>query len=166
MLVSMEDAMVPLPLLLPPLLAILPPEALDAALARRPPVGEPDGSRTLGIVPPFRGKPEPPRWLRYASHALAVAATPNTRHYRYEAYGDGGGHWLVRYVRFPDGIELCTETQEAFLFGADPLDPQDPPRRVAAVSVHVRARRAEWEGRSFVLVDQRDLISCPEPRRR
>ena len=161
--------MVPIP---PPLLpaaaflAVLPQAAPDSALIRHPPPGEPDGSRTLGIVPPYRGKPEPPLWLRCASHALAVSSTPNTRHYLYEAYAGGGGRWLVRYVRFPDGTEACTERQEVFLFGSDPLDPQDPPLRISAGALSVRARRAEWDGRSFVLVDKRDLTSSPAPRRR
>jgi hypothetical protein len=154
----MEDAMAALAFLVIPLLAALP---VPAAGIRNPQPGEPDGSRPLGIIPPFHGQPAPPAWLRQASHALAIASTPNTRHYLYEAYADGGSRWLVRYVRLPDGTEDCAETQVAFLFGADPLDPLDPPRRVQAFSLQVRSRRAEWEGRSFVLVDKRDLITRP-----
>jgi hypothetical protein len=166
MLLSLEAAVLLPPLLVPPFLAASAPGALDPDLIRRPPAGEPDGSRTLGIVPPFHGQPNPPRWLRHASHALVVAGAPNTRHYLYQAYADGGGHWLVRYVRYPDGSETCAETRVAFLFGADPLDPQDPPRRIAEASLSVRTRRVEWEGRSFVLVDQRDLLSRPATRSR
>jgi len=151
------------------------PSCLEAAMAMLPllfcpllagwPAQEPDGSRTLGIVPPFRGEPAPPAWLRADSHALAAALGPLTRHYVYEAYGDGCGGWLVRYLSYPGCGEPCGEPQVALLFGPDRLE---PPRRIHAGDLQVEARRAWWESRLFVLVDHRDLVRdwAPVPRRR
>jgi len=136
------------------------------ALCPLPPAArEPDGSRTLGVVPPFRGEPAPPDWLRPASHALAGAAGPLTRHYLYEAYADGCGGWLVRYLRYPGCGEPCVERQVALLFGSDPLG---PPRRIPAEDLRFRPGHASWESRGFVLVDRRDLVRDwgPAPPRR
>ena len=127
--------------------------------------GEPDGSRTVGIVPPFRGEPAPPAWLRPASHALAAALGPLPRHYLYEAYGDGCGGRLVRYLGYPGCGEPWIEPQVALLFSSDPLG---WPRRILAGEVTAEARRLWWESRAYVLVDRRDLVRdwVPAPRRR
>jgi hypothetical protein len=116
---------------------------------------EPDGSRTLGIVPPYRAQPAPPDWLRGLSHALVDARGPVTRHYVYEAYGDGAGDWLVRYLRLPVAGEAPAETQSALLFGPDPLA---EPRLLEADTVRFERRTARWEEHAFTLVDRRDLV--------
>ncbi len=131
-------------LLLPIVMVCLPPACL-----------EPDGSRTLGIVPPYHAAPEPPSWLRAASHALAVGCGRATRHYVYEAYADGDG-WLVRYLHFPGADEAGAEAQQAFLFGADPVAEA---RRLEPDEIRFGSRKARWQGRAFVLVDRRDLMA-------
>lgn len=119
------------------------------------PAPEPDGSRTLGIVPPFRGQPAPPRWLRGTSHAVAAAGGSNTRHYLYEAYGDGHGGWLVRYLHYPDANEPVAEAEQDFLFSSDPLG---KPRNLQPAEIQFEPRNARWQGRAFTLVDRRDLV--------
>jgi len=110
---------------------------------------EPDGSRTLGVVPPFQGQPAPPRWLRAASHELAQVAC---RHYVYEAYGDSRGHWLVCYRSLP-GAGEGEEGPQAFLFGADAQG-----RRLICAEIRFSPKRAELQGAAYVLVDRRDLL--------
>lgn len=124
------------------------------------PAPEPDGSRTLGIVPPFRGQPSPPRWLREASHHLVACSGRFARHYRYEAYADGAGGWLVQYRQFPAAEEFVTATRQVFLFTSDPLEVPFPLR---PGEIRFEARRATWQGRCFSLVDGRDLIRAPRP---
>ena len=118
---------------------------------------EPDGSRTLGIVPPFRAEPAPPAWLRRASHLLAWGPA-RTRHYVYEVYADGGGRWLVRYVHLPDATEDPSERQQAFLFCSDPLC---PPLELRPETIRFKGREARWRSKAFSLVDRRDLIRGP-----
>lgn len=131
-------------LLIPALAAALPGLAL-----------EPDGSRPVGIVPPYHGQPAPPDWLRGLSHALVEARGPVTRHYLYEAYGDGAGAWLVRYRRLPAAGEAPGEPQAALLFGSDPLA---EPRLLEASAVRFERRAARCGDRPFILVDRRDLM--------
>ena len=116
---------------------------------------EPDGSRTLGIVPPYRAEPAPPRWLRAASHFLAAGAD-STRHYIYEAYADGQDGWLVRYLHLPDATEAPAELEQAFLFSSDPLG---EPCTLLPGSIRFEKREALCLGRVFVLVDRRDLCA-------
>jgi hypothetical protein len=131
-----------------------------AVIAPGLPALEPDGSRPLGIVPPYRAQPSPPDWLRGLSHALVEARGPGTRHYLYEAYGDGAGAWLVRYRRLPAAGEVPAELQAAFLFGADALA---EPRLLDPDGIRFERTAACWEERSFTLVDRRDLL---KPRAR
>jgi len=128
----------------------LPPPAMIEHCAQTP--AEPDGSRTLGVVPPYRGEPVPPAWLRAASHHLVSS---HCRHYVYEAYADGGGGWLVRYQQLPEAGERVLECQQAFLFGSDPLA---APGVLRASEIQFESMNAEWQGRGFTLVDRRDLI--------
>lgn len=120
---------------------------------------EPDGSRPLGIVPPYQAQPSPPPWLRGLSHALAESLEPGTRHYVYEAYADGAGAWLVRYRRFPGAGEALAELQVALLFGSDP---DGECRRLEADAIRFARREARWEAsgeaHTFTLVDHRDLV--------
>jgi len=115
---------------------------------------EPDDSRSFGCIPPYHGKPDPPTWLRGLSHALAVSRVPITRHYVYEAYGDGHGEWLVRYIHLPEGGEGQPQVQQAFLFHSDPLQ---QPGRIQCADIQFRAAEACWHGTRFTLVDRRDL---------
>lgn len=128
--------------MLSPLLAVL---LLGAAM---PP--EPDGSRALGFVPPYRAEPAAPDWLRAVSHARAKVAS---RHYVYEAYAGAGGRWMVRYVPFPDGKE--PDPVRCFLFTGDP---GKEPEILKAEDVAVSPREARWKGLAYVLVDKRDLL--------
>jgi hypothetical protein len=114
---------------------------------------EPDGSRTIGIVPPYRGQPEPPAWLRTTSHQLVAPGL--TRHYQYEAYGDGMGAWMVRYVCYPEGDEAYLEIEQAFLYGADPAR---KPKVLKPAEVQFEPRSAKHGGKTYVLVDRRDLM--------
>jgi hypothetical protein len=127
-----------------------------------PAAPEPDGSRTLGIIPPYRGEPAPPGWLRAASHQLLACGPGYARHYLYEAYADGCGGWLVHYRQFPAAGEGVPETQLALLFGSDPLD---QPLALRAEEVQFEPRNARWQGRGFVLVDRRDLLRASSNRR-
>ena len=117
-----------------------------------PPVGEPDGSRTLGIVPPFSGQPAPPEWLRARSHALAAV---DCRHYIYEAYAGPKGRWLVRYLLLPESDEAFRKIEQAFLFGSDPLK---TPQELKLRDLNFANRTATWKKLTFTLVDHRDLM--------
>jgi hypothetical protein len=127
------------------LIPLLP--ALLVGLAMPP---EPDGSRTLGVVPPYHAEPAPPDWLRATSHALLQT---QCRHYVYEAYAGPGGQWLVRYVLFVEGE--ARERVQCMLFSTDP---GKAPEGLAADAVVLKAREATWKGVAFVLVDKRDLL--------
>ena len=120
-----------------------------------PPAPEPDGSRTVGVVPPFRGEPAPPAWLRPASHALAA---PDCRHYVYEAYAEAGGAWLVRYLNLPAEAEVSRLREQIFLYAAG-----GQAQALAACDVQCRAHVAVYAQRTFVLVDRRDLVTDPSP---
>lgn len=120
-----------------------------------PPVPEPDGSRTIGIVPPYKGDPVPPEWLRAASHAHAAV---DTRHYLYEVYAPSAGsdeQWLVRYVMLPEDNEAYREIEQVFLYGSDI---RRKPREIKPAEVQYDPRSAAWKGRAYVLVDRRDLM--------
>ena len=117
-----------------------------------PSAGEPDGSRTVGIVPPFHAEPAPPAWLRAASHAIAAV---DTRHYIYEVYAGPKDQWLVRYLMLPDGDEAFRELEQAFLFGPDP---KQKPLELKLAEVSFDARAATWKKTPFTLVDRRDLM--------
>jgi hypothetical protein len=116
------------------------------------PAQEPDGSRAIGIVPPFRGEPAPPAWLRARSHANACV---DTRHYLYEAYAGPEGQWLVRYVMLPDGDEAFREIEQAFLYTADE---KKKPVPLKSSDIQVEPRAATWKKLQFTLVDRRDLL--------
>lgn len=116
------------------------------------PAGEPDGSRTVGVVPPFKAQPEPPGWLRASSHALAAV---DTRHYVYEVYAGPKDQWLVRYLMLPETGEAFREIEQAFLFGPDPLK---KPRELQVSEIAFETRSATWKQTSFTLVDRRDLM--------
>lgn len=113
---------------------------------------EPDGARTIGVVPPFRGEPTPPAWLRARSHALAWV---DTRHYLYEAYAGPDGQWLVRYVLLPEGSEAFRDIEQAFLFQPDE---RRKPQALKPAEVVVEPRTATWNKQVFTLVDRRDLL--------
>ena len=115
-----------------------------------PPVAEPDGSHTLGVVPPYRGLPAPPTWLRPASHALAV---PACHHYVYEAYAEAGGAWLVRYLSLPDQEEVVRMREQVFLYAAG-----SHAEALASCDVQCQAHVAVYGRRTFILVDRRDLL--------
>jgi hypothetical protein len=139
---------------------------LMAGCCTLPAAPEPDGSRTLGIIPPFRGEPAPPDWLRAASHLLLARGAGYARHYLYEAYADGCGGWLVHYRQFPAAGEAVPETQLAFLFGSDALgEPLGEPLALRTGEVRYESRNARWQGRAFVLVDRRDLVRPSKTRR-
>jgi hypothetical protein len=124
------------------------------------PAAEPDGSRPVGIVPPFLAQDPPPAWLRGLSQALADARGGGTRHYLYEAYGDGAGAWLVRFLRLPAAGEDPSELQVAFLFGTDPLA---EPRLLDPGAIEFVRRTARWEACTFTLADRRDLLRPRAP---
>jgi hypothetical protein len=117
-----------------------------------PPAGEPDGSRTIGIVPPFHADPTPPDWLRAASHSIAAV---DTRHYVYEVYVGPDSQWLVRYLMLPESGEAFREVEQAFLFGPDPAK---KPKEVVPSEVNFESRSAIWKKMLFKLVDRRDLM--------
>ena len=136
--------------MLTPLLALL----LSSLPVALPGVQEPDGSHTVGVVPPFHGEPAPPGWLRKASHA---AADPDCRHYVYEAYA-GKDHWLVRYVMLPEGDEAFRDLEQVFLYPRSAKG--DGPRKPTLIppsDVTVEPSDARWKGEVFRLVDRRDL---------
>jgi hypothetical protein len=123
--------------------------------AEQSPANEPDGSRAIGVAPTFKGSPAAPEWLRPASHALAAV---DTRHYLYEAYAPTGGsedQWLVRYVMLPEDNEAYREIEQVFLYGPDP---RKKPKELKPIELQYEPRSATWRGRSFVLVDRRDLM--------
>ena len=113
---------------------------------------EPDGSRTIGIVPPYRSEPAPPAWLRTRSHA---AARVSIRHYIYEAYAGPGGQWLVRYQLLPEDGEACAAAEQVLLFQSDL---KKKPRPLEAARVKFESRIATWNNQPFSLVDRRDLM--------
>lgn len=135
--------------MLTPLLALL----LSSLPVALPGVQEPDGSHTVGVVPPFHGEPAPPGWLRKASHA---AADPDCRHYVYEAYA-GKDHWLVRYVMLPEGDEAFREIEQVFLYPRGAAGPAPKGRAVPPAELTVDPSGARWRGELFRLVDRRDL---------
>lgn len=136
--------------MLAPLLALF----LTAAPAATGPQ-EPDGSRTVGVVPPFHAEPAPPDWLRRASHA---AADPDCRHYVYEAYA-GKDHWLVRYVMLPEGDEAFRDLEQVFLYPRSAKDDGlRKPTLIPPSDVTVEPSGARWKGEVFRLVDRRDLM--------
>ncbi len=116
------------------------------------PVGEPDGSRTIGVVPPFKAEPAPPEWLRATSHALASV---DTRHYIYEVYAGPKEQWIVRYVMLPETDEAFREIEQAFLFGASP---KKKPLELNTAELNFEPRAATWKKQPFTLVDRRDLM--------
>jgi hypothetical protein len=120
-----------------------------------PPVSEPDGSRTVGVVPPFHGQPAPPVWLRTTSHALVVLAC---RHYLYEAYGDERGAWLVRYVSFPERGATFQVGEQVLLFHSEGWSQPEP---LSPDEVQCHALAATYHEHTFVLVDRRDLLRRP-----
>ena len=135
--------------MLAPLLALF----LTAALAATGPQ-EPDGSRTVGVVPPFHAEPSPPDWLRRASHA---AADPDCRHYLYEAYA-GKDHWLARYVMLPEGDEAFRDIEQVFLYPRGAAGDAPKPTVLKPAEVIVEPTGARWKGEAFRLVDRRDLM--------
>ena len=112
---------------------------------------EPDGSHTVGVVPPFHGQPEPPPWLRSTSHALAAL---RCRHYVYEAYGDALGCWLVHYRSLPERGEATWQTEQTFLFRSEWKQPEELGTR----EVHYHAEAASYGGHTYLLVERRDLL--------
>ncbi|MBL0212016.1 MAG: hypothetical protein IPQ13_14065 [Holophagaceae bacterium] len=121
-------------------------------------MGEPDGSRSTGVVPPFLGNPAPPSWLRAASHAVALV---DTRHYLYEAYGSADAEdsrlsqWIVRYVMLPEGNEAFRELEQVFLFDGNP---KRKPKELKPSEVLVEPQDATWKKVKYKLVDRRDLV--------
>jgi hypothetical protein len=113
---------------------------------------EPAGVRLSGAIPWFQTKPAAPAWLRIESHTLA---DPDCRHYTYEVYA-GDTQWLVRYVMFPEEREEFREIEQVFYY------PREKGRvkgvRVPPAEVQIEPQAARWKGRSFQLVDRRDLI--------
>ena len=116
------------------------------------PLPEPDGSRTLGVVPPYTGKPDPPDWLRAKSYGLAAL---DCRHYLYEAYGNAKGLWLVRYVSFPESGEAFRELEQTFLFTSEITVKAE---ELKSTAVQFDPLAAIYTGKTFVLVDRRDLM--------
>ena len=128
---------------------------LSSTPASKPQAQEPDGSRTVGVVPPFHGEPAPPDWLRKASHAVA---DPDCRHYLYEAYA-GRDRWLVRYVMLPEGDEAFRDIEQVFLYPRSAReDGARKPTLIAPSEVTVEPSGARWKGEVFRLVDRRDLL--------
>ena len=119
---------------------------------------EPDGSRTAGVVPPFKGEPAPPAWLRAASHSVAFV---DTRHYLYEVYGSPeavdprSAQWIVRYVMLPEGNEAFRDLEQVFLFDANP---KHRPKDLKPSEIIVAPNEATWKKVKFKLVDRRDLL--------
>lgn len=132
---------------------MLPLLPLPLVLGQAPaPPPEPDGSRTVGIVPPFTGQPAPPLWLRSASHALAEV---DTRHYLYEVYALAPDQWVVRYVMLPEEGEAFRDIEQVFIFGPKATDKAKRPK---AEEFTFDARQAKWKSRILPLVDRRDLM--------
>lgn len=119
--------------------------------AASPPL-EPAGVRASGTIPAFLGDPAPPAWLRLDSHLLA---DPDCRHYGYEVYA-GDAQWLVRYVMFPEDREDFREIEQVFLFPKE--KGKAKVERIKPADLQIEPLAARWKGRSFRLVDRRDLI--------
>ncbi|WP_291272352.1 hypothetical protein [Geothrix sp.] len=117
--------------------------------AAQPPL-EPAGVRASGAIPGFQADPAPPAWLRLDSHLLA---DPDCRHYSYEAYAAPDG-WLVRYIMFPEDREDFREIEQVFLYPKS----RGKAERIPPASVQIEPQAAQWKGRTFRLVDRRDLI--------
>ena len=113
---------------------------------------EPVGVRASGAIPAFRGDPAPPDWLRLDSHTLA---DPDCRHYGYEVY-TSDTQWVVRYVMFPEDREGFREIEMVFLFPKE--KGKAKVQRIAPAELQVEPQSVRWKGRSFRLVDRRDLI--------
>ncbi len=126
------------------LLALAPGEAA-------PPL-EPPGVRASGAIPEFQADPVPPDWLRLESHALA---DPDCRHYGYEAYA-GETHWLVRYVMFPEDHEEFRDIEQVFLYPRVPG--KGKVEQIKPQELQIEARALRWRGKTFQLVDRRDLL--------
>lgn len=122
------------------------------SVSQAPSAGEPDGSRTVGIVPPFTAEPRPPEWLRAASHGVAAV---DTRHYIYEAYAGPKGQWLVRYLMLPESDEAFREIEQVFLFSSDPAK---KPVELKPADLSFEAKAATWKKTPCPLVDRRDLM--------
>ncbi len=120
--------------------------------------GEPDGSRTTGVVPPFAADPAPPVWLRAVSHAVAFV---DTRHYLYEVYAGTkeddprASQWIVRYVMLPEGNEAFRELEQVFLFDGNP---KHKPKDLQPGEIDVEPKEVTWKKVRFKLVDRRDLL--------
>lgn len=125
---------------------------LALAPGEGPAPAEPPGVHALGIIPPFRAEPFPPDWLRMESHGLA---DPDCHHYAYEAYSDGT-HWMARYVMLPEKDEGFSKIEQVFLFSKD--HGRSKPERIDPAKVLFEPSGAVWKGRTFKLVDRRDLI--------
>lgn len=113
---------------------------------------EPDGARTVGVVPPYKALPAPPAWLRATSHALAAV---DTRHYLYEVYAVLPDQWLVRYVLLPEEGEAFRDIEQIYLFTSKA---SDKPRRPKNEEFLFDSLEARWKDRSLPLVDRRDLM--------
>jgi len=136
--------------MLTPLLALL----LSSMPVALPGAQEPDGSRTVGVVPPFHAEPTPPDWLRKVSHAVA---DPDCRHYLYEAYA-GKDHWLVRYVMMPEADEAFRDIEQVFLYPQGVREGRTPKGAILLpTEVTIDPTGARWRGEAFRLVDRRDL---------
>lgn len=119
---------------------------------------EPDGSRPVGVVPPFHAEPAPPDWLRAKSHAAALV---DTRHYLYEVYGATDAEdprrsqWIVRYVMLPEGNEAFRELEQVFLFDGNP---KHKPKVLKPDEISIDPKAATWKQAKYKLVDRRDLM--------
>lgn len=130
--------------------ALPPPPPVLIAQQPLPPA-EPDGSRRVGGLRPVRPAQPPPGWLREASHG---AAAVDCRHYMYEAYALEG-RYLARYVMLPEGNEAYREIEQVFLIEADP---RRKPTALQASEVQFDPESARWQGRTWTLVDRRELM--------
>ena len=117
-----------------------------------PPPLEPAGVRVSGTIPTFQAEPAPPSWLRLESHILA---DPDCRHYGYEVYA-GEAHWLVRYVMFPEDREGFREIEQVFLYSM--TKGKAKVESIVPAELQIDSLTARWKGRTFRLVDRRDLI--------
>lgn len=115
-----------------------------------PSLGEPDGSRTIGVVPPFHATPTPPDWVRIRSSSLAIL---DCKHYLYEAYADAKGAWLVRYLSFPEEGESYRELEQVFLYTSE-----TKVKTLQITTVRYEPTAALYHGQTFKLVDRRDLM--------
>lgn len=134
--------------MLNPLMCLL----LALAPSAGPPPAEPAGVRASGLTPPFQAEPFPPDWLRMESHALA---DPDCHHYAYEAYSDGT-HWLARYIMLPEEGEGFLKIEQLFLFPKE--HGRSKPERIEPAKIQIEPTGVIWKGRTFKLVDRRDLI--------